>query len=229
MDLKEVEKAWTGTVIKYTKWATFIGCGRSQSTLKSGISVKTAEDCLIHCSDDSSVTYFIIKSSTCYCLTYKPEINGDINDCRAECSNASYTPCSSGRSALVFSIVQGTISRNDSCLAVSKAETKYFAVEDCSCQFPFLCLGSQETNEEVNDSGYKELSDNVTQLRANRHDGIMDTSEDTMDSQGYLIPEQHYHTIPGVEVHYAAANITERNSDKEKEVLDRDDYLVPVT
>ncbi|XP_052070742.1 uncharacterized protein LOC127709319 isoform X2 [Mytilus californianus] len=396
MDYKKAEKAWTGTVIKYTKWAAFIGCGRSLAPMDSGISVKTTEDCLRHCSDDASTTYFIIKSSRCYCLTYKPEINiGDINDCRTKCSNASYTPCSSGRSALVFTfvedlniestkayiekecltttkdkskylirdcnatylfgckntsselipkswyeyqefclkqgssvlykrntignkakagisywtpifrshtVVNGKHTGKEFCLAVSNAESKYFIVENCTSQFPFLCSGDQmknmidnsksndrypryitlplpvvvavilfviilifiivlistkafkkiriyqeklkkvnerlpgtefsnytgieDTNEELHDSAYKELSDNVSQLRTNCHERKMDTSEDTFDYQDYLVPEQHYHTIPDVEVHYDAADVAERNSNKEN--FDSDDYLEPV-
>lgn len=86
--------------------------------------------------------------------------------------------------------------------------------------------GIEDTNEELNDSGYKELSENVLQPTANRHEEIMDTSEDTLDYQGYLVPEQHYHTIPDVEVHYATADVEERNSYKEH--FDKDDYLEPI-
>ncbi|CAC5386349.1 unnamed protein product [Mytilus coruscus] len=333
MDYKKAEKAWTGTDVAEV------------FHLDSGISVKTTEDCLRHCSDYASTTYFIIKSSRCYCLTYRPEINiGYINDCRTKCSNASYTPCSSGRSALVFTFVEDlniestkayiekeclTTTKDESkylirdcnatylfgckntsrkltgkefCLAVSNAESKYFIVENCTSQFPFLCSGDEkrttikdttsskrfprfilvptsivvavilfdiilifimvlisiktlrkiriyqeklkkvnerlpgtefsnytgieDTNEEVHDSAYKELSDNVSQLKTNCHERKMDTSEDIVDYQDYLVPEQHYHTIPDVEVHYAAADVAERNSNKENFV--RDDYLEPV-
>ncbi|CAC5409962.1 unnamed protein product [Mytilus coruscus] len=84
----------------------------------------------------------------------------------------------------------------------------------------------EDTNEQANDSWYKELSDNVSQLRANRHERIMDTPEDTVDYQGYLVPEQYYHAIPEVEVHYAEANVAERNSDKDN--FDKDNYFKPV-
>ncbi|CAG2228722.1 unnamed protein product [Mytilus edulis] len=237
MHLKDVEKAWTGTVIKYTKWAAFIGCGKILSSLDSRINVNTAEDCLRHCSELSSATYFAIKTSTCFCLTERPEIKGDINDCRTECTNATYTPCSSGGSAMVFildkdvnieesntyieheclattkqdkskfaiwdcntrklygctntstefarlswyeyqekclqegnfvvynrnaigktakdepywtpmfrshTVVTGKLSGEELCLALTKEETKHFTAENCSCQFPFLCSGSQK-------------------------------------------------------------------------------------
>ncbi|XP_052070747.1 uncharacterized protein LOC127709319 isoform X7 [Mytilus californianus] len=145
MDYKKAEKAWTGTVIKYTKWAAFIGCGRSFSPMDSGISVKTTEDCLRHCTDDASTTYFIIKSSRCYCLTYKPVINiGDINDCRTKCSNASYTPCSSGRSALVFTFVEDLNIESTKqyiekeCLTTTKDKSKYL-IRDCNATYLFGC------------------------------------------------------------------------------------------
>lgn len=48
-----------------------------------------------------------IQRSRCYCLSDVPDISDDMNDCRTECTNASYTPCGSGRSALVFSFVEG--------------------------------------------------------------------------------------------------------------------------
>lgn len=41
------------------------------------------------------------------------------------------------------------------------------------------------------------------------------------------MPEQHYHTIPEVEVHYAEANVAEINDDKEH--IGNDGYLVPVS
>lgn len=70
------------------------------------------------------------------------------------------------------------------------------------------------------------MSENILQPTANHHGEIMGTSEDTLDYQGYLVPEQHYHTIPDVEVHYAAADAEERNSYKEH--FDNDDYLEPI-
>ncbi|VDI28366.1 Hypothetical predicted protein [Mytilus galloprovincialis] len=84
----------------------------------------------------------------------------------------------------------------------------------------------EETNEDVNDSGYKELSHNVTEQRAKRNKKGTNQSEDKMDYQGYLVPEQHYHTIPEVEVHYAAGNVDERTLHQER--FDSDDYLEPV-
>ncbi|VDI28370.1 Hypothetical predicted protein [Mytilus galloprovincialis] len=143
-DYKEVKKAWTGTVIKHTRWAAFIGCGRSLSSMDSGRSVKTAEDCLKHCSDLSSATNFFIKSSTCYCLSYKPDINGDINDCRGNCTNAIYTPCSSGRSALVFTFIEGLNIEpankfiEKECLTTTKDNSK-FTVSDCNAQNSYGC------------------------------------------------------------------------------------------
>ncbi|CAC5408442.1 unnamed protein product [Mytilus coruscus] len=341
---EEVEKVWTGTVIKYTKWAAFIGCGRSFSSLDSGRSVKTMDDCLRHCSDYSFASYFVMKSSKCYCIADRPEINDDINDCRTECTNAIYTPCSSGRSALVFTFVEAVyvskswydyqelclkegnsvlynrntlgegakvntffwtpifrthsvvterLSETDLCVALSKSERKYFTLEHCSARFPFLCTykaprntivyntvnntfptsvavvelvviiilvflvviisfksfkririykeklkrvnerlpgtefsfytGIEETNEEVNDPGYNELSDNLSQ----HDDRRMDTSNDRVDNQGYLISEQHYHTIPEVEIHYAEANVAESYGNEEH--VDKDGYLEPVT
>ncbi|OPL32966.1 hypothetical protein AM593_06564, partial [Mytilus galloprovincialis] len=38
MHLKDVEKAWTGTVIKYSKWAAFIGRSRLSSAWEETIS-----------------------------------------------------------------------------------------------------------------------------------------------------------------------------------------------
>ncbi|XP_076074297.1 uncharacterized protein LOC143045580 isoform X2 [Mytilus galloprovincialis] len=144
MVYKNVEKAWTGTVIKHTKWAAFIGCGISLSPKDSGISVKTAEDCLKHCSDHSSATYFAIKSSICVCLTHKPALNDDINDCRIECDNAIYTPCSSGRSSLVFTFVEDVIIQptttyiEKECVTTTKDKNK-FIVSDCNAPYIFGC------------------------------------------------------------------------------------------
>ncbi|CAG2192400.1 unnamed protein product [Mytilus edulis] len=320
-------------------------CGRILSSLDSRINVKTAADCLRHCSELSSATYFAIKTSTCFCLTERPEIKGDINDCRTECTNATYTPCSSGGSAMVFILDKDVnieesntyieheclattkqdkskfaiwdcntrklygctntsrkLSGEELCLALTKEATKHFTAENCSCQFPFLCSGSQkkitivdsssnnryprfitlptsvvvafillviilifsmvitsikafrririyqeklkmvnerlpgtefsnytgivDANEEVHDSAYEELSDNVSLLQKQRQERKMDTSDDPVDFQGYLVPEQHYHTIPEVEVHYAAADVAESNPNKEN--VDSDDYLEPV-
>ncbi|VDI35572.1 Hypothetical predicted protein [Mytilus galloprovincialis] len=370
MVYKNVERAWTGTVIQYTKWAAFIGCGRSLSPIDSGISVNTVEDCLKHCSDYSIATYFVIKNSRCYCLNNKPDLSGT---CRTNCAHASNTPCSSDSSALVFifvkdlkniepantyiekecitttkdisrlsirdcnarnlfgckntsselisrswydyqeycltryqisvlyntnpirndaiagnsywtpifrshTVVDEIVTGKEVCLTVSKKESKYFIVENCTAQFPFLCSGVlvvagilcviipilsmviisvkafrririyqkklQKVNEmlpgtefsnytgievanvEVHDSAYKELSDNVSPLHKHIHERRMDTSEDTVDYQGYLVPEQHYHTIPEVEVHYAESNLAESNPNKEN--VDSDDYLEPV-
>ncbi|XP_076074298.1 uncharacterized protein LOC143045583 [Mytilus galloprovincialis] len=394
MNIYKHEIVWTGTVIKYTKWAAFIGCGRSFSPLDLGISVKTAEDCLKHCSDHSSATHFVIKNSTCFCVVDKPEINEDNSDCRKECANAIYTPCSSGRSALVFTFVKDfyieksntfiekeclittnkdktrlTLSHcneehlygctntsaklipkswydyqeiclkrgyhvlynrdikgganvdqsvwtpifrshtvvtgkplgKDMCLALSTKGSHHFTVRQCSSEFPFICsriqrrnncdisitktdhprnsnfpdsatiavilfviflifliviisiksyrrirmyqeklkrvnerlpgtefsnyTGIEVSNEEENDFGYNEMSDNVLQLRTSHHDREINKQEDTVDEQGYLILEQHYHTIPEVEVHYATAD-EERNSNKKNS--HNDDYLEPV-
>ncbi|VDI35571.1 Hypothetical predicted protein [Mytilus galloprovincialis] len=85
--------------------------------------------------------------------------------------------------------------------------------------------GIEVSNEEENDFGYNEMSDNVSQLRTSHPDREINKQEDTVDDQGYLLLEQHYRTIPEVEVHYAAAD-EERNSNKKS--LDRDDYLEPV-
>ncbi|XP_071132845.1 uncharacterized protein [Mytilus edulis] len=382
---KEGDKAWTGTVIKYTKFAAFIGCGRSYSPIDSGKNVQTVEDCLQHCSDYSFASYFVLKSSKCYCLKNKPTINGDINDCRTVCTNASYTPCSSGRSALVFSFVEDikitttntyieqecvttnrdqnrfTVSdcnakylygcRNTStelirqswhnyqerclkegsfvlfnrntigrraknngkfwtpifrshalvsgkhsgtkfCVAVKKGKTNEFTVEECSRKFPFLCsrsisrnkiaysphivtfpasiaavelvviiilvflvvvisfksykrlriyeeqlkqvnerlpgtefsnyTGIEDSNEEGNSPGYNELSDDSTQ----HNESEFEPPKDNVYSQGYLMSEQHYHTIPEVEVHYAEANVAEIYGDKEH--IGNGGYLVPV-
>ncbi|XP_076075997.1 uncharacterized protein LOC143046822 [Mytilus galloprovincialis] len=337
-----------------------------------------------------------MNSSICVCLTHKPALNDDINDCRIECDNAIYTPCSSGRSSLVFTFVEdviiqptttyiekecvtttkdknkfivsdcnapyifgckntsiqltakswyeyqelclkdgssvlfnrntignhasekplwtpifrshivvtGKLSVNDSCVAVSKVGTNNLTVENCASQFPFLCLGKQkkntiycstsnnryprfinlplfvvvavsllviililsmviisftafkkirilqeklkkvnerlpgtefstytgieDTTEQVNDSAYKELSANVSQQGRNCNERKMDTSEDTLDYQGYLVPEQHYQTIPELEVHYAAANMHVAEGNLNKDKLDEDDYLEPV-
>ncbi|VDI14779.1 Hypothetical predicted protein [Mytilus galloprovincialis] len=109
---KEDDKAWTGTVIKYTKFAAFIGCGRSYSPIDSGKNIETVEDCLRHCSDYSFASYFVIKNSKCFCISDKPEINSDVNDCRTVCTNVSYTPCSSGRSSMVFSFVEDELISN---------------------------------------------------------------------------------------------------------------------
>ncbi|CAC5409967.1 unnamed protein product [Mytilus coruscus] len=340
-------------------------CGRSYSPIDSGKNVKTVEDCLRHCSDYSFASYFVIKSSKCFCISDKPEINGDVNDCRTVCTNVRYTPCSSGRSALVFSFIEdinititntyieqecvttnkdqnrftisdcnakylygcrnisGKHSGTEFCVAVKKGKTNEFTVEECSRKFPFLCsrsimmnkiadsprivtfpasvaaaefvviiilvflvvlisvksfkrirfykeqlkqvnerlpgtefstyTGIEETTEEVNNTGYKELSDNSQQ---NNEMGL-EASEDGVDNQGYLIPEQHYHTIPEVEVHYAEANAAESYEDEvhyaeanaaesyedevhyaeanaaesyeDEEHIDKDGYLEPVT
>lgn len=85
--------------------------------------------------------------------------------------------------------------------------------------------GIEVSNEEENDFGYNEMSDNVLQLRTSHHDREINKQEDTVDEQGYLILEQHYHTIPEVEVHYATAD-EERNSNKKNS--HNDDYLEPV-
>ncbi|VDI25853.1 Hypothetical predicted protein, partial [Mytilus galloprovincialis] len=85
--------------------------------------------------------------------------------------------------------------------------------------------GIEDTNVDVHDSAYKELSDNVSSLQKNIHERRMDTSEDTVDYQGYLVPEQHYHTIPEVEVHYAESDLAQSNPNKEN--VDSDDYLEP--
>ncbi|XP_063447037.1 uncharacterized protein LOC134726561 [Mytilus trossulus] len=339
---------------------------------------------------------YILQNSTCYCVVDKPEINDDNSDCRKECANAIYTPCSSGQSSLVFTFVKdfyieksntfiekeclmttnknktrltishcnakhlygcantstktipkswyayqeiclkrrypvlfnrdfkgganvdqsvwtpifrshtvvtaGKLSRTDFCLALSTAVISHFTVKQCSSEFPFICsrskrrnkcdisitktnhprsgnfpysaviavillvifliflnviisikscrrirmyqgklkrvnemlpgtefsnyTGIEVSNEEVNDSEYNELSDNVSQPRASHHAKKINKQEDTLDDQGYLILEQHYHTIPEVEVHYAAADEEERNSDRKS--LHNDDYLEPV-
>ncbi|CAC5409968.1 unnamed protein product [Mytilus coruscus] len=111
MGINKVKKAWTGTAVKYTKWAAFIGCGRRYSSIDSERSIKTIEDCLRHCSGYSSSSYFVMKSSTCSCLTDKPETYDDINDCRATCTHPSNTPCQYGQSALVFAFVEAVLSK----------------------------------------------------------------------------------------------------------------------
>lgn len=83
--------------------------------------------------------------------------------------------------------------------------------------------GIEETNEEPYDPEYNELTANLPQHVERR----MNTSNDRVDNQGYLVPEQHYHTIPEVEVHYAEANVTERYDDEEH--IDTDGYIEPVT
>ncbi|CAG2228724.1 unnamed protein product [Mytilus edulis] len=288
--LKEDDKAWTGTVIKYTKFAAFIGCGRSYSPIDSGKNVETMEDCLRHCSDYSLASYFVLKSSNCFCISDKPELDDDVNDCRTECINASYTPCSSGRSALVFSFVEdinitttntyieqecvttnkgqnrftisdcnaqylygckntsGKLSGTEFCVAVKKGKTNEFTVEECSRKYPFLCsrirmyeeqlkqvnerlpgtefsnyTRIEDSNEEVNNPGYNELSDESSQ----HNESEFEASKDKVDSHGYLMPEQHYHTIPEVEVHYAEANVAESSGNKEH--IGNDGYLVPVS
>lgn len=59
---------------------------------------------LIYCTD---MLLYIFQNSKCFCISDKPEINSDVNDCRTVCTNVSYTPCSSGRSSMVFSFVEG--------------------------------------------------------------------------------------------------------------------------
>ncbi|CAC5386346.1 unnamed protein product [Mytilus coruscus] len=165
----------------------------------------TAEDCFRHCSDYSSATYFVMKSSRCYCLTNQPEINGDINDCRTICTNASWTPCSSGQSAMVFTFVEEKRNTTND-MKSSKRFPRFILVPTSIVVAVILCViilililviisiktlrkiriyeeklkkvnerlpgtefsnytGIEDTNEEVHDSAYKELSDNVSQLR----------------------------------------------------------------
>ncbi|CAG2211721.1 unnamed protein product [Mytilus edulis] len=324
---KEADKAWTGTVIKYTKFAAFIGCGRSYSPIDSGKNVETVEDCLRHCSDYSFASYFVIKSSKCFCISDKPEINSDVNDCRTVCTNVSYTPCSSGRSSMVFSFVEDinipttNTYIEQECVTVNKGQNR-FIVRDCNAHYFYGCrntsyelisnswygyqekclkdgwfvlfnrptisddanenlvfwtpifrshalvsgkhagtefcvpstfcdiscigirlyeeqlkqvnerlpgtefsnyAGIEDSNEEVNNPRYNELSDESSQ---NNETGF-EASKDKVDSQGYLMPEQHYHTILEVEEHYAEANVAEINGDKEH--IGNDGYLVPVS
>ncbi|VDI59714.1 Hypothetical predicted protein [Mytilus galloprovincialis] len=70
--------------------------------------------------------------------------------------------------------------------------------------------GIEVNNEEVNDSGYNELAVNTPRLLADCHENEIDPADEEMD---YLVPEQHYHTIPEVEVHYAEACVEEHNVD----------------
>lgn len=72
--------------------------------------------------------------------------------------------------------------------------------------------GIEVDNEEFNNSGYNELAVNSPQLLPDCHENEMDPDEE-MDYQGYLVPEQHYLTIPKEEVHYAEACIEEHNVD----------------
>ncbi|CAG2228723.1 unnamed protein product [Mytilus edulis] len=137
-------KAWTGTVIRYTKFAAFIGCGRKYSPIDSGRNVKSVKDCLRHCSDYSSASYFVMKSSRCYCLSGVPDISDDINDCRAECTNTIDTPCGSGRSALVFTFVKDisiTIENTyieQECVTTNKEE-HMFTIRDCNAKYLYGC------------------------------------------------------------------------------------------
>lgn len=73
--------------------------------------------------------------------------------------------------------------------------------------------GIEVTYEEVNGSGYNELAVNTPQLLADCHENEMDPTDEEMDYQGYMVSEQHYHTIPEVEVHYAEACVIENNVD----------------
>lgn len=82
--------------------------------------------------------------------------------------------------------------------------------------------GIEDSNEEVDSPGYNELSDDSSQ----HNESEFEAPKDNVDSQGYLMYEQHYHTIPEVEVHYAEANIAESYGDKEH--ICNDGYLVPV-
>ncbi|CAC5404648.1 unnamed protein product [Mytilus coruscus] len=74
--------------------------------------------------------------------------------------------------------------------------------------------GIVDTNEEVNDSGYNGLSVNTPQLLADCNRNENDTQDDGLVNQDYLVPEQHYHTIQEVEIHYAEADVAAFNSDR---------------
>ncbi|CAC5375877.1 unnamed protein product [Mytilus coruscus] len=72
--------------------------------------------------------------------------------------------------------------------------------------------GIEENNEEPNNLGYSELVVSTSHRLAECHEIEMDTRDDAMDYQGYLVPEQHYRTIPETDVHYTEAYIAENNA-----------------
>ncbi|CAC5408432.1 unnamed protein product [Mytilus coruscus] len=83
-------------------------------------------------------------TSACFCLTDQHEINDDINDCRIECTNAIYTPCSSNQSALVFTFVEDLNIESTKtyiekeCLTTTRDQSK-FAVSDCNARHLYGC------------------------------------------------------------------------------------------
>ncbi|CAC5408445.1 unnamed protein product [Mytilus coruscus] len=175
MGINKVKKAWTGTTVKYTKWAAFIACvPLILTSIKTTQYLKTIFYCFnikshkhnsavqaimskypetyikkqkndhilwrctkrnktvncpatviqdgdnykpgmkqhVHPAEPGSVIAVMIKkeSSTCSCLSDKPETYDDINDCRATCTHPSNTPCQYGQSALVFAFVEAVLS-----------------------------------------------------------------------------------------------------------------------
>lgn len=72
--------------------------------------------------------------------------------------------------------------------------------------------GIEVSNVDLNNLSYNELDVSTSHRLAEFHEIEIDTRDDAMDYQGYLVPEQHYHTIPETEVHYTEAFIAENNA-----------------
>ncbi|XP_071129425.1 uncharacterized protein [Mytilus edulis] len=196
MVYKNVEKAWTGTVIKYTKWAAFIGCGRSLSPLDSGISVNTVEDCLKHCSEYPVATSFVIKSSRCYCLNNKPETSGT---CRTSCTNASNTPCSSDRSALVFKFVKDLKNIEPAntyiekeCITTTKEKSK-FIIRDCNEKNLFGCKNT--SSELISRSWYDYQEYCLTKHQISVLYNTNTIGNDALVDNSYWTPIFRSHTV----------------------------------
>lgn len=72
--------------------------------------------------------------------------------------------------------------------------------------------GIEENNEDLNNLGYNEFAVTTSHRLAEFHEIEIDTRDDAMDYQGYLVPEQHYHRIPETEVHYTEASVAENDA-----------------
>ncbi|XP_052071650.1 uncharacterized protein LOC127709986 isoform X2 [Mytilus californianus] len=85
-----------------------------------------------------------MKSSTCSCLSDKPETYDDINDCRATCTHTSNTPCQYGQSALVFAFVEDSNIQLSSkyieneCLSTEK-NNQILTVRNCNEKHLYGC------------------------------------------------------------------------------------------
>ncbi|CAC5408433.1 unnamed protein product [Mytilus coruscus] len=254
---KEDDKAWTGTVIKYTKFAAFIVLldmlkieknGNQYTSellrkswyeyqeicLKEGRFVLFNRHTIGNAAKDNEVFWTpIFRSHTVVSgIISITELNGVVNMLIQICFSKEE-----------YDRLQSTYC-DISCICRSGRTCGYHYPDISSCCYQLIRFYKEQLKQ-VNEklpgtefssyTGIKDTNEEVNSLgykelsdnSQQNNETGLKASQDEVDNQGYLISEQHYHIIPEVEVHYVEANAAESYEDEEH--IDKDGYLEPVT